>query len=279
MGKPGLGPGYQQFLAGMKKQNINIFAASGAFYLFLSLVPLVLLLLALLPYTQIEREALSQFLLLYAPEQLQELLNDIVRQVYLGSFAALSLSALIMLWSAAKMMSSLTWGINEIYQGRRGGGFLRQRLLGIVYTVILIVFILLSFSLSIFGEYLIKLFGRLELALSPGWGKLLSLQSLVFLCYLILYHSLLFTTIPKRKLRFVRQLPGAAFAAVMGLLFTRLFSWAVDRFDLFSAYGSLSIIIITLIWMYYSMYILYLGAYLNTLWPANAPGQGESSSL
>ena len=51
------------------------------------------------------------------------------------------------------------------------------------------------------------------------------------------------------------------------------------RFDLFSAYGSLSIIIITLIWMYYSMYILYLGAYLNTLWPANAPGQGESSSL
>ena len=256
---------YKRLSEGINRSHIGVFAASSAFYCFLSLIPLVILLLSLLPYTTISQEALKQVLFGYTPEPFQELVGKIIREVYTGSVTLLSVSALLELWSAAKFLSSLTQGISEIYDGYYDGGYFHLKLLGILYTVVLIVFILIDISLFAFGEKLCVVIENKIPSLYSAWCLLLRFRSVIFLLFLTAYNALLFQTIPRRKLKFKRQLPGAAFSAVVWFAFSQLFSWLIEQFSIFSTYGSLSIIVISLFWLYYSMYILFLGAFLNTL--------------
>ena len=46
-------------------------------------------------------------------------------------------------------------------------------------------------------------------------------------------------------------------------VFPKLYSLLIGHLGNFSIYGSLSFIVISMFWMYYSIYILFLGAYIN----------------
>ena len=256
---------YRRISEQMRRSHIGVFAASSAFYCFLSLVPLVILLLNLIPYTELSRETVRQVFFNFTPEPFQELVDKIIREVYTGSPALLSISALLELWSAAMFLSSLMQGIREIYDGYSDEGYFHLKLLGILYTIVLIVFILIDISLFAFGEKLCAVIESKAPSLYGAWCLLLRTRGVVFLLGLTAYNALLFKTIPRRELRFRRQLPGAAFSAVAWFAFSQLFSWLIDQFSIFSTYGSLSIIVISLFWLYYSVYILFLGAFLNTL--------------
>ncbi len=62
---------------------------------------------------------------------------------------------------------------------------------------------------------------------------------------------------------FVGAGPGAVFAAVVWSVFSWGFSIYVTYGNSYGIYGSLSIIIIVLLWMYFCMYIIMIGAYMN----------------
>ena len=68
---------------------------------------------------------------------------------------------------------------------------------------------------------------------------------------------------PDKKLAFREQIPGAVFSAVGWSIFSWVFSYYVTYGNSYGIYGSLSIIIIVLLWMYFCMYIILIGAYLN----------------
>ncbi|MCC8358205.1 MAG: YihY/virulence factor BrkB family protein, partial [Oscillospiraceae bacterium] len=74
---------------------------------------------------------------------------------------------------------------------------------------------------------------------------------------------LLFRLLPDRNLHLRRLLPGAMGGAVVWLLFSQLYSWAVERFQLFSVYGSMAFVIVSLFWMYCSLYILFFAGWVN----------------
>ena len=72
-----------------------------------------------------------------------------------------------------------------------------------------------------------------------------------------------YTYIPDTKLKFTEQVPGACFAAVVWSVFSWGFSMYVSYGNGYSIYGSLTIIVIIMLWMYFCMYIILIGAYLN----------------
>lgn len=248
-----------------RRADISLYATSGAYYLFLSLGPLVALLLAALPYTALTRQQLLDVFLAYAPDAFGQLVYAIVADVYAGSLAALGLSIVAELWSAAKFLSSVVRGVGAIVDGGTGG-FFRRRLMGAVYTVALIVFILMNLTLLLFGERLFAVMQNRYPAMEGLWAGLLRLRGVVFFAGLTVVNALLFRYAPKKELRFFRQIPGAAFSAAAWLLFSRAYSWALERFGLFGVYGSIAAVITSLFWIYCSLYILFLGAWLNTLW-------------
>jgi membrane protein len=56
---------------------------------------------------------------------------------------------------------------------------------------------------------------------------------------------------------------GAAFSAVGWILFSAVFSIYMSITNMFSIYGILGTIIAALLWMYYCIYIMLIGGYLN----------------
>ena len=80
---------------------------------------------------------------------------------------------------------------------------------------------------------------------------------------LILLFAGIYAYVPDRKQRFKEQIPGAVFSAVGW----SILSWGISMYlyygNPYGIYGSLSVIIVVLLWMYFCMYIVLAGAYLN----------------
>lgn len=75
--------------------------------------------------------------------------------------------------------------------------------------------------------------------------------------------ALIYAFVPSKKLRFKVQVPGAAFSAVLWSAASYAFSVYVDHFNGFGTYGSLTTVVILMLWFYMLMYILMIGAHIN----------------
>lgn len=259
---------WRQFLSRVIKdprsRDIGLYAASGAYYLFLSLGPLVALILSVLPYTAVSQQQLLEALLPYAPTALGEIIYNIVTDVYAGSLTALGLSLAAELWSAGKFLSGVVGGVGAIVDGA-DEGFFRRRIMGALYTMALIGFILANLTLLLFGERFLVWIRSSAPAVERVGSFLLRQRAALFFVGLTAVNALLFRYAPRKELKLLKQMPGAAFSAGAWLAFTRGYSFALERFGLFGVYGSIAAVIISLFWMYCSLYILFLGVWLNTL--------------
>ena len=245
-----------------RRRLIGLYAANGTYYLFLSLGPLTALLLAVLPYTPLTEEQLMGTVLSAAPVAFRRLVQGVVLDVYAGSKAALGLSLAAELWSGGRFLAAVVRGVSAL-SGDEGTGFLRGRLQGAALTLALIAMLLGDLMLLLFG-------GRLLVnaaAVCPGllglWSFTLRLRPLLFLAGLTAGNALLFRYAPTGRRPLRRVLPGAALSAGGWLLFSRAYSAAMERFGLFGVYGSIAAAAVSLYWLYVSLYILFLGAWLS----------------
>lgn len=248
-----------------RRGELSLFAANGAYYLFLSLGPLTALVLSALPYTPVTEQRLLTELQDLVPPALRQLVLGIVRDVYAGSAAALPLSMALELWSGARFLAGVTRGLGDL-AGIPPGGYFRRRALGAVYTAALVLFVLGNMMLLRFGERLLLAVCRRYPGGGVFWALVLRLRPLLLLAGLTAGNVLLFRC-GLRDTRLRASVPGAVFSAAAGLLFSRLYSWALERFGLFGVYGSIAAAAASLCWMYGSLYLLFLGAWINTLLP------------
>lgn len=258
------------------RSDLWMYAASGTYYLFFSLGPLAVVILALLPWLGISQEELTQTLLHFAPGPFREMMGSLAADIYTGSPVALLAGLAVELWSAGKFFGLLMRCVSRIYDGEEHGGFLRRRLMGSVYTAAVIALTLGNLALLLGGERWLVSAGYVSRD-AGLWSIALRCRGLVFFLAVTGLNALLFRTVPRRELTFKGQLPGAAFAAASWLAFSRVYSWAVDRFRFFSIYGGLAIVILSLFWIYCSLYLLFLGAWLNALRAAPAAGSSPAS--
>ena len=241
-----------------QRADIGLHAATGAYYLFLSLGPLTALILAALPYTSITEQALLDALSGVTPPSFGRIVHAVAADIYAAPKAALGISFAAELWSAAKLFSSVVRGVNEL-SARERAGYLKRRLLGAGYTLLLIAFILGNLMLIFFGSRLTSAADRRYPVLSASIRAMLFLRPLLLWAGLSSVNALLYRCPPGKQ----KTLPGAAVSAAAWLMFTRLYTLGLDRFGLFGVYGSIAAVAATLFWAYCSLYILYLGAWMN----------------
>ena len=98
--------------------------------------------------------------------------------------------------------------------------------------------------------------------LQPLVALLMHFRFLAIWALLTLLFIAIFAYVPNGRLKLREQIPGAAFTAVGWSVFSWGFSLYVDWTD-YSVYGSLSLIILVMLWLYFCMYIVMLGAYVN----------------
>ena len=254
----------KSFTDGFADRYLVTFAASGAFFMFLSLFPIATLAVSILPYTNLTEASLLSFLGEVLPKTVMSLLQTVVTYVYDKSITTLSISILVILWSSGQAFSELIKGMMVVCDSPVKVSFLRRRLRAVLFTLVFLLSMLLTLSILIFGR---KLAGLIIVSFPQTASlmkHLIRLRFLVMAAYLLLMFLMMYKSIPGLKFRFREVFAGAAFATVAWIAFSALFSVYVTSIGNFTIYGSLATMVITMLWLYYCHYIILIGAYLSS---------------
>ena len=248
-----------------KEVNISAHASSAAFFLFLSIIPVIIIVCALLQHAPtVQIEIWSYLSEAVIPKTISDFLMDIVNTYQGNSMTLVSVSAIITAWSASKGMLALIRGMNAVYELQESRNYIMLRLRALVYTVFFMIAILLSIVLLVFGNAVVALLADI-LIVSEIWRWLQSLRHLIVTVILAVVFCSLYCLLPNNRMPWREQLPGAFVAAVFWIVYSFFFSIYIDYFNGFSMYGSLTTVIIVMIWLYFCMYIFFCGVVINRL--------------
>lgn len=254
----------------MSEKNIDAYAASTAFFIFLSLVPMLMVICTMIPYTPLTEENLTRALTDVTPNQIDPLVTNLIHDVYQRASSILPLAALVMIWTAAKGLMALMRGLNVINGVQEHRNYFVVRFIAALYTVVMLIATVISLVIMVLGSRLVDVILARIPQLKVLFSLIVNLRFFFSWIVLTLLFAAVYTYVPSRKLRFREQIPGASFTAVVWSVFSWGFSIYLNLSRSFSIYGSLSLIIIAMIWMYFCMYIILVGAYLNCFfYPVN----------
>lgn len=253
----------RDFSKQLRGKNINSYAAGCAFFLFLSLIPMLMLLCAIIPYTPVKEADLMNLITDLVPASMDSLFINIIVDVYDKSIGLISVTALATLWSAGKGIMALMTGLNAIHDVPERRNYFSLRLIACFYTVIVLVALVGSLLLMVFGGFIMGMI-RVRLPEAVLLIELVLYLRIVFSFILItIVIALIYTYIPEFKQGFKEQLPGAVIASTGWSVITFGFSVYMEKFKGFTMYGNLTAIIILMLWLYMCMYIIMAGALLN----------------
>lgn len=245
--------------------NIPLYAANASFFVILAVFPALVLLLSLLRYTDLSVENLIQVLHGVIPVALMEMARNLIWAVYDNSSGALvGLSAVTALWSAGRGIYGLMKGLNGVYGAREDRGYIRVRLISMLYTFAFLLVLLLTLVLHVFGSILLRwlrywdspVFRLIAGVIDLRFFLLLTVQTLIF--------TLMFMVLPNEKNGFWESVPGALLASLGWLVFSDAYSIYVENFSGYAnVYGSVYAVALAMLWLYCCMSIVFYGGALN----------------
>lgn len=247
-------------------KKIGIYAANASFFILLSIFPALMFILSLLQYTPLTQQDFLETANSLVPSVMEPLLEYIVKDLFAStSVTLLSITAITTVWSASRGVYSLLCGLNGIYGLQDRRNYLYRRLLCVFYTLILFAALLVTLVLHVFGRRISLYLASKPIPLFRLLLFLMQLRWLVVSLLLTGLFTIIFLVFPNRKLKILNVLPGAAASAVGWVIFSSLFSIYVEKFSSYSRlYGSLSVIAVSMLWLYFCISILFYGAVLNT---------------
>ena len=251
----------------VSNDHIGAYAAQSAYFFVLSLIPIILLLLTMVQYTPVTKADVMTAVIQVFPASVDSLITSIVNQVYNQSSAIIPITVIVALWAAGKGVLAISTGLNTIYDCKETRNYFYLRVRATFYTVLFIIVILFLLVLSVFGNSLSIFITSHVSVLKPIVDKLMDIRSIVTPVLLIGFSILIYTFLPNRKGKISKQIPGAIFAAIAWLAISWFFSIYLDVFKGFSdMYGSLATIVLIMLWLYFCMYGILLGALFNRHW-------------
>jgi membrane protein len=240
--------------------------AQVTFFLLLSLSPFLVFLITLIAYMpfvnfQDHIEVLAAFMPANAYETLRDIINQIIDN---RSGTLLSFGMLFTLWLSTSGVTSLIQGINRAYDQEETRPFWKRRAVSLFFTIEIVVAIILSLILIIFGKILgtqiLHFFGFPDVSLEI-WNYVRFSIALITTSLVLV--SLYYMT-PNRRLRFREAIPGAIIASIGWVIISIAFSYYANNLGNYpKVYGSLGGIIALLTWIYLSSIIILMGAEIN----------------
>lgn len=247
------------------EKHVSRASAQLAYYLLLSVFPVLLIVSAILGMLPIAGSDLLARILGGVPQAISVLLEDYLRYVDSNQSVAMLSGGIIMTLTAS---SAAFRGLMDIF-GEVFGQRVRGGVLGAVFSVLLSLLLLVM----IYGSLLIVLLGDWLLSmirflldvpvLHYGWrmAQLLMPFALIFLFLALIYR--LTARTPRHK---QMVLPGAFLASVALVAATSLFSTFIGVSSRYATvYGSLASVIILMVWLFLCSNILILGNIFNFL--------------
>jgi membrane protein len=248
----------------LKKFNEDngFFLSSGiTFNILINLIPFIMLLLALVgTYLYNDQEVLEHIRAYFRdvapaldPKVMENLMDVMQSRRIVGILGFVGL-----LWFSTWVFGSLRVALNIVFRVEKSRGVLRG--IGIDLVMILLAgsFLLLSMILTSLVTFLQGYQGQISVALGPTMQWMMKYLLPFFLTYWMFF--LIYKIIPHKKIHVTSALQAALFTSMLWELAKHLFGWYVVHLAQYSIfYGSLSTLVIFVVWVYYSSAILVMG--------------------
>ena len=247
----------------IQQDYISEVSAQCSYYTILSFIPFIILVITLIQYTGIEPKTLFDFISRIIPDTMNEIVLNIVQEVYSKSIGTISISIIFTIWSAGKGLFALTKGMQNIYKTteEEKESYLYIRIKSILETILFVILITIGLVLLVFGNN-IRLAVDNQLQVNNviyTINKEIVFTLATFVIFLLLYKFM-----PKHKVTIKSQICGAVFSAIALNIVSFVFSKYLYIFKGFSlTYGSLTTLMLIMMWTYLCFYIIFTGAELN----------------
>ena len=256
------------FLKKLREDTVSAFAAQTAFFVILSFLPFLIFLLTLVKFLPIGPDKLLTAVQSVFPATLHDFIGVLLREVLQKTSGALvSISVAAALWSASRGVLVIIQGLNAVYGNKETRNYFRVRFLAVGYTMAFAVVLALTLLLLVFGNRIYVHIQSMVPLLKHSAVLLISLRTVMSFLVLTAFFFVLYVFVPNRKSPHkTSEIPGALLSAAGWLGFSYLYSFYIDRMSNYSAmYGSLTAIVLCMIWLYACMYIMFIGAELNVV--------------
>ncbi len=256
-------PGLELFLRAAKKSNADYakdMAASIAYFGFFSIFPLLAGVIAgaSLFLERVEIQArLNRMLADEFPGSADFIRSNIETLIELRGAAGIA-SAVGLLWSGSKMFGAMSRGVNLALGLPKDHPFYLSRLRYFAMAVIVSLLLLLAAVISMAVDVLIQIDPNI-LGLDSDLLSVVNGHAASF-AFVFVVIAVLYVLVPYERLGWQEVLPGALVAAILFQLGKTVFVLYLDYAgNLKAVYGSLTSVIVLLLWLYFSGRVLLFG--------------------
>lgn len=248
----------------IRKPVMSILPGQLAFSFVLTIIPLIALIALIASTFSISLDSITNFITDNFPNAVSSLLLPLINGR--GFDISIIFFLITAFWLASGGAYSIITASDVIYELKPQNS-LSKRIKAFIMTFVLITLIMFLFIVPAFGDKILGMITNLKSVESLKKEILIVYYSLKYpISFLLIYFNikLIYTMAPNKEIKSKSVTIGSLFTTIMWMLITQIYSfWVtnVSHYDIF--YGSISNIIILLIWMYFLSYVFVIGLVLN----------------
>lgn len=250
-----------------ERATVNQSAAEMAYFLLLSLFPILLVLANVIPLLPFESSEVLSLVAEFVPQDIYSVIEPIIES-YLESASggAISIGLIAALWSASKVITILRRVLDEVYGSVQTSNFIVGRILSLLTMVAILLVMGSALFIFIFGEQILFFIqGTIGIEI-PFIQEFLLLRWVVLVAILFLVFLIVYWFVPNHSLTFKYSYQGAIFATIGWLVLTQGFSIYVNLAGGDAvANATFGAFIVLMLFLYLSSMIILLGALLNAM--------------
>ncbi|MGX6978144.1 YihY/virulence factor BrkB family protein [Vagococcus elongatus] len=246
---------------------IGISSSAIAYYLLLSIFPLIIAIGNILPFLNIDIETLLNYIAMIIPADVFKMLEGTIRSLLENSYGSLlSLSALATLWAASRSINALQRSLNKVYGVGGSRNMIVTRMVSFIVIFLFLFGVVLLTTLFTVGQSIFDalmpnfpfLKGLAETFSAVRWPAILFG---IFATMFVIYYFL-----PNAKIHVRYILPGTFFTTVGWMVLTQVFGYYAKYFaGSFSSYGIIGSFIIVMLWFNFAATLIIAGGIVNAV--------------
>lgn len=242
-------------------------AAEMAYYLLLSLIPILLVVANIIPLLPIDTNQVLSLLEEAFPVDIAQIIMPIVTD-YLnsGSGGAISLGLLASIWSASNVFSTMRRVLDEVYGAEAKKNFLIARALSLLIMIAILGIVGAAVFVFVFGEQILSFITDFFEINLPFIQQILQLRWIALPVILFGVGIIIYDLVPNHHLSIKYAIPGTVFM-ILGLLLLSQFFSIATRFMGGDAVANQTLggFIALMLFLYLANVVILFGALLNTL--------------
>lgn len=247
--------------------NMMLHAAGLAFYTIFSLAPLLVIIIAFTGFFFGEQAAsgqISQFMEEFVGPEMAESVESIISGIAHGGQGTIAtiISSFVLLFAATTVLAQLKESLNIVWNVDKS---LRQPVKMFFVNRMLALILIVAFSLALIATFMIStvvsFIGPFLVDIIPGEFRIYNLiNSIFFLLISTLLFSFIYKLLPDIRVKWTDVLVGAFVTSLLFLLGRSIVTFYLTNAAATSTYGAAGSFVILLIWVYYNVMVIFVGA-------------------